>query len=76
MYDRTVIDADDPRAGDVLADLPEARIEPEIVLGLSTPPRPGMTAGDALACVGWVAHAFEIVFSPFPAGASDPPTPS
>jgi 2-oxo-3-hexenedioate decarboxylase len=66
MYDATVIAADDPRAADALAGLPEPRIEPEIVLGLSAAPTSGMDAEEILRCVGWVAHAFEIVQSPFP----------
>jgi 2-oxo-3-hexenedioate decarboxylase len=66
MYDSTVLDADDPRASAVLGDLAEPKIEPEIVLGLSSPPQPGMTDAELMACVEWVAHGFEIVHSPFP----------
>jgi 2-oxo-3-hexenedioate decarboxylase len=49
-----------------LEGLPEPRIEPEIVLQLERAPRPGMDEDDLLDCVGWVAHAFEVVQSVFP----------
>jgi 2-oxo-3-hexenedioate decarboxylase len=49
-----------------LAGLAEPRIEPEIAFGLrATPPAGADTAG-LLACVEWVAPAFEIVQSHFP----------
>lgn len=44
----------------------EPRIEPEIVLGLSAAPELEMDEAELLACVGWVAHGFEIVQSVFP----------
>ncbi|MFO1144622.1 MAG: hypothetical protein U1E59_20060 [Amaricoccus sp.] len=43
--------------------LPEPRIEPEIVLGLSAAPDPGMDEAALLGCIDWVAHGFEIVQS-------------
>ena len=47
-------------------DWPNRRIEPEIAFGLrATPPARADTAG-LLACVEWVAPAFEIVQSHFP----------
>lgn len=49
-----------------LAGLAEPRIEPEIAFGLrSTPPAGADTTG-LLACIEWVAPAFEIVQSHFP----------
>lgn len=46
--------------------LPEARIEPEIILHLASAPRPGMSEGELLGCIDWIAHGFEIVHSIFP----------
>jgi len=44
----------------------EPRIEPEIAFGLARAPEPGMDEAALLACIGWVAHGFEIVHSIFP----------
>ncbi len=49
-----------------LLPLPEPRIEPEIVFGLATAPRPGMDPQALAGCIAWVAHGFEIVTSIFP----------
>jgi 2-oxo-3-hexenedioate decarboxylase len=66
VYERTVHALADIGESFPLALLCEPRIEPEIVLGLAAPPRPGMDEDALLACVGWVAHGFEIVQSIFP----------
>ena len=66
VYDRTVHALADIGETFPLARLCEPRIEPEIVLGLAAPPRAGMDEDGLLACVGWVAHGFEIVQSIFP----------
>ena len=47
--------------------LPEPRIEPEIVLGLERDLSPGMSIQDIAGSIGWVAHGFEFVQSIFPA---------
>jgi 2-oxo-3-hexenedioate decarboxylase len=65
MYDTTVIHAAGPSAVS-LARFVEPRIEPEIVLGLSAAPDPGMDEAALLECVGWIAHGFEIVQSLYP----------
>jgi len=49
-----------------LSRMAEPRIEPEIVLGLSRAPEPGMDERALLGCIAWVAHGFEIVQSLFP----------
>ena len=49
-----------------LPNLPEPRLEPEIILGLKSAPSAGMTPDDLAHCIDWVSHGFEIVFSPFP----------
>jgi 2-oxo-3-hexenedioate decarboxylase len=46
--------------------IPEARIEPEIVLHFRTAPPLTDDPAALLACVDWVAHAFEVVQSHFP----------
>src|SRR5262249_50502452 len=66
VYDRTVHALADIGESFPLALLCEPRIEPEIVLGLAAAPRPGMDEDALLACVGWIAHGFEIVQSIFP----------
>ena len=65
MFDTTVSDL---AAGAVfdLSALLEPRIEPEIVFGLASAPRPGMDEAALLGCIEWVAHGFEIVQSVFP----------
>ncbi|MEQ8897021.1 MAG: hypothetical protein RID23_07990 [Roseovarius sp.] len=49
-----------------LPNLPEPRLEPEIIFGLKSAPSAGMTPQDLAQCIDWVSHGFEIVFSPFP----------
>lgn len=73
MYDTTVGDLPGPDASFPLAGLAEPRIEPEIVLRLAASPHPGMSDGELLGCVDWVAHGFEIVDSIFPGWAFGPP---
>ncbi len=50
----------------VVSQLPEPRIEPEIVLGLACDLEPGMSLGEISGAVRWVANGFEIVQSIFP----------
>ncbi len=63
MYDTTVADLGDSVA---LGGLAEPKIEPEIAVALARAPTPDMDEAALLGCVAWVAHAFEIVQSPFP----------
>lgn len=67
VYDTTVRELAVVADGFALAGLAEPRIEPEIVFGLATAPRPGLDDGAMLGCIEWVAHGFEIVQSIFPA---------
>ncbi len=46
--------------------LPQAKIEPEIVLGLAADLHAGMDEQAILGSIGWVAHGFEIVQSIYP----------
>jgi len=63
--DRTTHDlADTPvlRVKDFVA----PRIEPEIMFGLKTAPKPGMDEAALLDCIAWVSLGYEIVQSIFP----------
>ncbi len=68
VYDTTRFDVSGPATAS-LAPYVEPRIEPEIVLGLIADPAPGMDEHALMACIGWVAHGFEIVQSLFPGWA-------
>jgi len=67
VYDTTVRDLAAVANGFPLVGLADPRIEPEIVFGLATAPRPGMDDAALLGCIEWVAHGFELVQSIFPA---------
>ena len=66
VYDTTFQRLGDPTGRFPLNALIEPRIEPEIVFRLSRPPTPGLDDEGLLACIGTVAHGFEIVQSLFP----------
>lgn len=66
LYDTTVNDLASIDALFALGNLPEPRIEPEIVLHLASSPNTEMDESELVACVDWVAHGFEIVYSIFP----------
>ena len=70
VYDRTVYNLAAPFP---LGAFAEPKIEPEIMLGLSRAPSPGMDDAALLSCIGWVAHGFEIVQSIFPGWKFAPP---
>ncbi len=65
VYDRTVEYLPGTKAACPLARFAEPKIEPEIVLRLHSPPRPGAGVAEVLDAVEWVAHGFEIVQSHF-----------
>jgi 2-oxo-3-hexenedioate decarboxylase len=69
MFDSTVKDLTAANETFALVDLPEPRIEPEIVLHLTSAPHAGMTERELFDCIDWVAHCFEIVHSIFPGWA-------
>jgi 2-oxo-3-hexenedioate decarboxylase len=66
VFDSTVDDGSTPDTSYKLLNLPEPRIEPELVLHLAVAPGLGMSETDLLSCVDWVAAGFEIVYSIFP----------
>jgi 2-oxo-3-hexenedioate decarboxylase len=61
------------REGISLAPYSEPKIEPEIMLGLSRAPSPGMDDGALLSCIAWVAHGYEVVESIYPGWKFAPP---
>lgn len=63
VYDSTLHAPDAPFP---IATLVEPRIEPEILLRLSRPPRPGQSPEALIGCVGAVSFGFELVQSLFP----------
>jgi len=63
MYEPGVALLDAPLS---LAPFREPLIEPEIAVWLAKEPAPGMSERELLACVGWIAHGFEIVQSVYP----------
>jgi 2-oxo-3-hexenedioate decarboxylase len=66
LYDGTVRHLDDIAGVFPLAGLCEPRIEPEVAFRLARAPEPDMDEGALLACVDWIALAFEIVQSLYP----------
>jgi 2-keto-4-pentenoate hydratase len=66
VYDNTVHQLETFAGTVVLPNLPEMRIEPEIVFCFSADPATSMSDQELLSCVEWLAHGFEIVFSMFP----------
>lgn len=66
VYDSTVTHVADARAVCRIGRLAEPRIEPEIVLHFASAPPATGDPRAILACVDWIAHAFEIVQSHFP----------
>jgi 2-keto-4-pentenoate hydratase len=66
VYDTTARDVSAGHRVEV-SQLPEPRIEPEIVLGLERDVTPDMGIVDIARSIGWVAHGFEFVQSIFPA---------
>jgi 2-keto-4-pentenoate hydratase len=48
-----------------LAGLSQPRLEPEIVFGLKSVPRAGMSNEELVRCIEWAAHGFEIVHTHF-----------
>jgi 2-oxo-3-hexenedioate decarboxylase len=67
VYDSTLVYAEGDHATLRVSDLPEPRIEPEIVLHFARKPPVTRDPEAILACIDWIAHGFEIVQSVFPA---------
>lgn len=65
LFDDTVHEVA-PDAEIALGRLIEPRMEPEIAFGLAVVPSPGMSDAELLGCCAWIAHAVELVHSPYP----------
>lgn len=65
IYDATVRDVG-PGDRVEVSQLPEPRIEPEIVLGLARDLTPDIGVEEIARSIDWVAHGFEFVQSIFP----------
>jgi len=65
LYDTTVRDVS-PGDRVQVSQLPEPRIEPEVVLGIGRDITPEMGVDDIARSIAWVAHGFEFVHSIFP----------
>ena len=66
VYDSTIRHAVDNTGVQSLQGSMEPKIEPEIVFGLRSAPRPGMSEEQLAECIGWIAHGYEIVHSLYP----------
>jgi len=66
VYDATVRFAENACASQPIGHLLEPRIEPEIVLHFKEAPPATRDEAAILASIDWIAHAFEVVQSPFP----------
>lgn len=65
VWDATLKNAQ-PGMTVAVGDLVQARIEPEIMIGLEDDLEPGMNVEVIAERIGWIAHGYEIVQSPFP----------
>lgn len=66
LYQTTVRFVDESEIDCTLAEFAEPKIEPELVLHFNRTPPVTNDPEAVLACVDWVAHAFEIVQSHYP----------
>jgi 2-keto-4-pentenoate hydratase len=66
IFDSTVRYTNDNRGIQSLVGAVQPRIEPEIVFKLGKTPAPDATLMALADCIEWMAHALEIVVSPFP----------
>jgi len=66
VYDSTLVELTDGTGKFSLRPFAEPRLEPELVFHFRTAPAVGGSLEDILACVDWVAHAFEVVQSHYP----------
>lgn len=66
MFDTTVRFTEDNRGIQSLQGALQPRIGPEVVFKLGSTPAPDATIDELANCIEWMAHAFEIVISPFP----------
>ena len=65
MYDQTIRYAVDNHGVQSLKGATQPKIEPEIAFRLRSAPRAGMSEEQLAECIDWVAHAYEIVHTPY-----------
>ncbi len=65
VWDSTATLLDGASARVSLQGLSQPRLEPEVVFGFASAPRPGMSLAELQGCLDWVAHGFEIVHTHF-----------
>lgn len=65
VWDSTVHLLDGAQGDTSLHRLVQPRLEPEVMFGFRSPPRPGMNETELAGCIDWVAHGFEIVQTHF-----------
>ena len=61
VWTHTLQWSDTANSGVSVRGLVQPRLEPEIVFGFGTAPRPGMDESALARCIDWVAHGVEIV---------------
>jgi len=66
VYDHTIRYARDDHGVQSLKGATQPKIEPEIAFRLRSAPRAGMNEEQLAECIDWVAHAYEVVHTPFP----------
>lgn len=66
VWDTTLHQLPGTTATTDLPPLTEPRVEPEIAFGFRAAPRSGMSEAEVAGTIDWIAHSFEIVFSPYP----------
>ena len=72
LFNTTVEFSEDNTAIHLLSNAQQPRIEPELVFKLSRTPEPDIDLASLADCFEWMAHAFEIVVSPFKDWIFDP----
>ena len=65
VWDTTLTLLDSAQAEVSLRGLVQPRLEPEIVFGFASTPKPGATEAELTRCLAWVAHGVEIVHTHF-----------
>jgi 2-oxo-3-hexenedioate decarboxylase len=66
VWSTTVERVDTAETSVALGQFCEPRLEPEIMFGFASAPKPGQGLGALLDCIEWVAHGYEIVDTHFP----------
>ena len=65
VWDTTLALLDGAQAEVSLLGMVQPRLEPEIVFGFASTPKPGATEAELTRCLAWVAHGVEIVHTHF-----------